>query len=66
MASQLTKKEISQIKALQKKGQAILDRIAKERDALRDLVDEYASLACEFDIILDDLENGIDQLSQYI
>lgn len=51
------------LKAFHAKAKAIVDRIAKDRDALRHLVDEYASILESVDEGVHDFEHALDTLS---
>lgn len=42
------------------------NRLAGERDALRDLIGDFEDLACEADVAIDDLEHAIMSLSQWV
>jgi ABC-type transporter Mla subunit MlaD len=49
-----------------KKLGAIKDRIALERDKLRELIDEAETIVACCDEALDDLDRAADALSQYL
>jgi len=48
------------------KLEASKKKLAKERDALRDLISEYEDIAESADSAIQDIENAIDTLSQYV
>ncbi len=48
------------------KAKAIVARIAAERDKLRTLVEDYASILQETDEAVDQFENGLDTLSRLL
>lgn len=41
-------------------------RIAKERDRIRDLLDEYATIKENCDEAIDDIERAVDKLSELL
>lgn len=49
-----------------KKAEAIIDRIAKAKDELWDLIDEYRQIAEDSDEALNCFESGLQTLSQRV
>jgi hypothetical protein len=59
----LTKKEQQTIRKFKKEADAILTRMAKDRDALRDLITDYEYILEELDNGIVDFENALDAIS---
>lgn len=51
---------------LESKVRACGARIAKERDKLRDLVDEYQEISDHCDEAIDDIDRAADSLSRFL
>lgn len=62
----LTKQEIREIKAFKKKADAIVARIATERDALRQLISDYQDIAESVEQFEEDFESAVDKLSELL
>jgi predicted nucleic acid-binding Zn-ribbon protein len=58
--------ELIKIESILKEIKEQKDIIAKARDRLREIEEELASEADTFDQAVEDLENAIDLLSQYV
>lgn len=54
------------VASLQKQLNGCGLRIAKERDRIRDLIDEYASIKENCDEAIDDIERAADRLSELL
>ncbi len=54
------------IAAFRKKAQVIINRMAKDREALRDLVYEYNEILDAVDDGIREFEDGIDRISELI
>jgi predicted nucleic acid-binding Zn-ribbon protein len=58
--------ELIKLESILKEIKEQKDIIAKARDRLREIEEELASEADTFDQAVEDLENAIDLLSQYV
>lgn len=56
----------SDLRTFKKQAQAIIDRIARDRDELRDLISDYSDILESCDDAARDFESGIESLSRLL